>query len=162
MLRIRAAEVSDISLLLEFIRELAEYEKAPAEAVAAAEDLARDGFSACPRFRAVIAEWDGQPAGFALYFYNYSTWRGRPGIYLEDLFVRPKFRKNGIGKALLAHVASTAVSEGCGRFEWQVLDWNTSAIEFYEAAGALPLKEWITMRVTGLALDELAGAAKSR
>lgn len=156
MINIRAAAVGDIPLILQFIRELAEYEKAPREAVATPEDILRDGFSAQPKFRCVITEWKGQPAGFALFFYNYSTWRGRPGIYLEDVFVRPEFRKKGIGKALLGYLAQIAVREGCARFEWQALDWNTPAIEFYQSLGATVMKEWLTMRVTGEALKRLA------
>jgi GNAT superfamily N-acetyltransferase len=161
MTHIRPATVEDVPLILQFIRELAEYENAPPEAVASAEDILRDGFSGHPKFRCVIAEWESRPAGFALFFYNYSTWRGRPGIYLEDLFVRPAFRKKGIGKALLAHLAKIAVEEGCGRFEWQVLDWNTPAIEFYQSLGARVMKEWLTMRVTGKALHDLAEIAWS-
>lgn len=156
MLSIRAAAADDVSLILQFIRELAEYEKAPDEARATPEDILRDGFSEHPKFRCVIAEWDGRPAGFALFFTNYSTWRGRPGIYLEDVFVRPAFRQKGIGRALLAHLAQTALREGCARFEWQVLDWNTPAIEFYQSLGATAMKEWLTMRVTGAALERLA------
>lgn len=162
MLSIRAAAPNDVALILQFIRELAEYEKAPEEAVATPEDILRDGFSGQPKFRCVIAECDGQPAGFALFFTNYSTWRGRPGICLEDVFVRPAFRKRGIGKALLAHLAQTAVREGCARFEWQVLDWNTPAIEFYLSLGAEVMSEWRTMRVSGTALEKLAKQAASR
>lgn len=157
MINIRAAAAEDAALILQFIRELADYEKAPLEAVATPEDILRDGFSVDPKFRCIIAEWDGRPAGFALFFYNYSTWRGRPGIYLEDVFVRPEFRKKGIGKALLAHLAQIAVREGCARFEWQVLDWNTPAIEFYKSLGASVMKEWLTLRVTGESLKKLAG-----
>lgn len=156
MIDIRAAAPDDATLILQFIRELADYEKAPQEAVATPEDVLRDGFSAHPKFRCIIANWDGQPAGFALFFYNYSTWRGLPGIYLEDVFVRSEFRKKGIGKALLAYLAQIAVREGCARFEWQVLDWNTPAIEFYKSLGATVMKEWLTMRVTGEALKKLA------
>jgi GNAT superfamily N-acetyltransferase len=155
MLKIRPAERSDVPLILQFIRELAEYEKLAHEAVATPEALLRDGFSERPYFRVLIAEWDGQSAGFALYFYNYSTFQGRPGIYLEDVFVRPAFRGKGIGKALLLHLARVAVEEGCGRFQWQVLDWNTSAIQFYESLGARVMKEWLTMRVSGEALEKL-------
>jgi GNAT superfamily N-acetyltransferase len=104
----------------------------------------------------LIAEWHGQPAGFALYFYNYSTWRGHAGIYLEDLFVRPAFRGKGIGKALLSSVAAIAIAEGCPRFEWAVLDWNTPAIDFYNSLGATPMSEWTTMRLAGDALQQLA------
>ena len=97
----------------------------------------------------LIAEWQGEPAGFALFFYHYSTWVGRPTLFLEDLFVRPRFRGKGIGKTLLLRLAKVAVEEGCGRFEWQVLDWNTPAIEFYQSLGAKVMKEWLTMRVSG-------------
>jgi GNAT superfamily N-acetyltransferase len=156
MLNIRNATPDDIPLILEFIRELAEYERAPEQAVAMPEDLRRDGFSGEPRFYVEIAEWDGEPAGFALWFFNYSTWQGKPGLYLEDLFVRPRFRKKGIGKALLVHLARVAVEKGCGRYQWQVLDWNTPAIDFYESLGAKVMKEWLTMRVMGKALEKLA------
>jgi len=155
MLKIRKATPDDIPLILEFIRELAEYERAPEQAVATPEDLRRDGFSGEPRFYVEIAEWDGEPAGFALWFFNYSTWQGKPGLYLEDLFVRPQFRKKGIGKALLTYIAKVAVEKGCGRYQWQVLDWNTPAIEFYESLGAKVMKEWLTMRVSGEALRKL-------
>ena len=156
-LAIRNATAADVSLILEFIRGLAEYERVPEEAVATEEDLLRDGFGVAPRFRVVIAEWQGRPAGFAFFFFNYSTWKGRPGLHLEDLFVRPEFRGKGIGKALLVHLAKIALEENCSRFEWQVLDWNTPAIEFYESLGAKLLKEWLTMRVDGEALKRLAG-----
>jgi GNAT superfamily N-acetyltransferase len=158
MLNIRKGTIADIPLILELIRELAEYEREPQQAVATAEDLRRDGFSAEPRFHVEIAEWDGEPAGFALWFFNYSTWQGKPGLYLEDLFVRPRFRKKGIGKALLAYLAKVALENGCGRYQWQVLDWNTPAIQFYESLGATAMKEWLTMRVTGEALAKMAGA----
>jgi GNAT superfamily N-acetyltransferase len=160
MLNLRDATKQDIPLILQFIRELAEYEKAPEQAVATPQDIERHGFSANPKFRVVIADWDGEPAGFALFFYHFSTWKGRPTLFLEDLFVRPQFRGKGIGKALLVHLAKIAVEEGCGRFEWQVLDWNTPAIEFYESLGAKPLKAWLTMRVTGQDLRSLANVAK--
>ena len=156
MVKIRDACIQDIPEILEFIRELAEYEKEPQAAVATAEELKRDGFSSNPKFRVVLAEWDGDPAGFAFFFYHYSTWRGQPTLFLEDLFVRPHFRGKGIGKALLVHLAKIAVQVNCGRFEWQVLDWNTPAIEFYRSLGAEVMKEWLTMRVTGEALAKLA------
>ena len=156
MLSIRPASPQDVRLILEFIRDLAEYERAPEHAVATEADLLRDGFSPEPKFKCVIALWDNAPAGFALYFYNYSTWQGRPGLYLEDLFVRPAFRKKGIGKALLIYLAQVAVRENCGRFQWAVLDWNTPAINFYESLGAKVLKEWLTMRLEGDAITELA------
>ncbi|HYN14206.1 MAG TPA: GNAT family N-acetyltransferase [Terriglobales bacterium] len=156
MLTIRPATSADLPLILEFIRELAEYERDPQAAVATAADLLRDGFGPEPKFRVDLAEWSGEPAGFAFYFWNYSTWQGKPGLYLEDLFVRPRFRGKGIGKALLVHLARVAVKNNCGRLVWQVLDWNTPAIEFYESLGAETMKEWLTMRVTGEALVRLA------
>jgi GNAT superfamily N-acetyltransferase len=156
MLNIRDANANDIPLILQFIRELAEYERAPELAVATAEDLRRHGFGANPKFRVLIAEWEGEPAGFSLFFYHYSTWAGRPTLFLEDLFVRPRFRGQGIGKALLLRLAKLAVEEDCGRFEWQVLDWNTPALEFYQSLGAKVMKEWLTMRVTGDELMKLA------
>ncbi|HZU21655.1 MAG TPA: GNAT family N-acetyltransferase [Terriglobales bacterium] len=158
-LRIRAATAGDVRLILGFIRGLAEYERAPEKAVATEADLLRDGFSGTPKFRVVIAEWEGQPAGFAFFFFNYSTWNGRPGLYLEDLFVYPEFRGRGIGKALLVHLAGIAVEENCARFDWQVLDWNTPAIEFYKSLGASVMQEWLTMRVEGAALKKLAAEA---
>ena len=156
MLTIRPATPSDVPLILEFIRELAEYERDPQAAVATKADLLRDGFGPEPKFRVDIAEWSGEPAGFAFYFWNYSTWQGRPGLYLEDLFVRPQFRGKGIGKALLVHLARVAVKNNCGRLVWQVLDWNTPSIDFYNSLGAETMKEWLTMRVTGDALVRLA------
>ena len=158
MLTIRAATPNDVPEILKLIRELAEYEKLADLVVITAADIRRDGFSERPLFHVLIAEWDGQPAGYALYFYNYSTFRGRPGLFLEDLFVRPQFRRKGIGKALLLHLAKVAVEKGCARFEWQVLDWNTPSIEFYKSLGAEVMKEWLTMRVTGEALEKIAAS----
>ena len=155
MIYIRSATLDDIPLILQLIHELAEYEKAPEQAVATDRDLRRDGFSANPKFRVLIAEWEGRPAGFALFFYNYSTWLGRPGLYLEDLFVQPQHRGKGIGKALLVRLAKIAVEEGCGRFEWQVLDWNTPAVRFYKSLGAKPMDEWTVYRLTDEALAKL-------
>jgi GNAT superfamily N-acetyltransferase len=160
MLCIRPAEAEDIPLIVQLIRELAEYEREPDKAVATGEDIRRDGFSAHPRFRVLIAEWGGKAAGFALFFYNYSTWLGRAGLYLEDLFVRPEFRGKGIGKALLVLLAKIAVDEGCGRFEWQVLNWNTPALEFYKSLGARVMDDWSTMRVTGEPLKKLASLSE--
>lgn len=157
MLRIRRAEARDVPEILSLVRALAEYERAPREVTATEADFLRDGFSGAPRFFVELAEWDGAVAGFALWFFNYSTWQGRPGLYLEDLFVRPALRGRGIGKALLVHLARIAVAERCGRFQWQVLDWNEPAIRFYEALGASALDEWRTMRVAGEALARLAG-----
>jgi len=156
MLSIRPATPADVRLILDFIRDLAEYERAPEAAVATEADLLRDGFGPEPKFRCVIATWDGAPAGFALYFYNYSTWQGRPGLYLEDLFVRIEYRGKGIGKALLIYLAQVAVRDNCGRFQWQVLDWNTPAIAFYESLAAKVMKEWLTMRVEGPDIEKLA------
>ncbi len=158
MLTIRPAEPADCALLLAFVRELALYEKQPEEVAATEGDFLRDGFGERPRFEAAIADWNGEPAGFALWFYNYSTWTGRHGLYLEDLFVRPTYRGRGIGKALLVHLARLARTQGCARYQWQVLDWNTPSIRFYEALGARKLPEWITMRVDGPALAALAGS----
>ncbi|HEY4381183.1 MAG TPA: GNAT family N-acetyltransferase [Acidobacteriaceae bacterium] len=159
MTTIRPATPADIPEILAFIRELADYEREPASAVATHDDLLRDGFTEPKRFHCLIAEWEGKPAGFALYFFNYSTWRGHAGIYLEDLFVRPQFRGKGIGKGLLSAVAAIAVAEGCPRLEWSVLDWNQPAIDFYNALGATAMSEWTIMRVSGKALPALGGAS---
>jgi GNAT superfamily N-acetyltransferase len=155
-LTLRAATREDVPEIRALIRELADYEKDPAAAVVTEADLLRDGFGERPLFRVVMAEWDGAVAGFAFYFFNYSTWQGRPGLYLEDLFVRPALRGKGIGKALLVHLAGIALRENCGRFVWQVLDWNEPSIRFYESLGARIMKEWLTMRVDGEALRRLA------
>jgi GNAT superfamily N-acetyltransferase len=153
---IRKATAADAGLILAFIRALAEFERAP-DAVTATEDgLLRDGFGPNPFYTCLIAEYCGRPAGFAFYFFNYSTWMGRPGIYLEDLFVHPEFRGLGIGKALLTKVAENAVENGCTRMQWEVLDWNTPAIDFYRAMGADFLDEWRNVRLEGDALLRLA------
>ncbi|GAC1538483.1 MAG: GNAT family N-acetyltransferase [Myxococcales bacterium] len=160
MLTLRPAKPLDVPLLLELIRELAAYEREPDAVVATEASLLRDGFGPAPRYRALVAEWDGTPAGFALWFFNYSTWLGKPGLYLEDLFVRPALRGKGIGKALLCELAAVAVREGCGRFQWQVLDWNEPSIGFYESLGARAMTEWRTMRVEGeAALRAMAARA---
>lgn len=162
MLTIRNATRADASLILEFIRKLADYERAPNAVVASEKDLLRDGFGASPIFRCLIAEWEGRAAGFAFFFYNYSTWRGRPGIYLEDLFVIPEMRGKGIGKALLQRIAEIALRENCYGIRWMVLEWNEPAIRFYESLGAETLGDWETMLLVGDALQRLAagGAAK--
>ena len=157
MLNIRKAIADDIPLILDFIRELADYERLAHEAVATPEDLLRDGFSGEPRFHVEIAEWEGEPAGFALWFYNVSTFEGRHGIYLEDLFVRPEARGRGAGLALLRRLAARCRDEGLARLEWAVLDWNSLAINFYDALGAAAKSEWITRRLSGEALVALAG-----
>jgi len=156
-LTIRAATPTDRDLVFAFIRDLAEYEKLLDDVVATPDDVARALFAPHPRVFCDLAEWNGEPAGFALWFYNYSTFRGRHGIYLEDLFVKPAFRGKGIGKALLAHLAKRAVAEGCARVEWWVLDWNEPSIKFYESLGAIPMEEWTVFRLTGDALKRLAG-----
>lgn len=162
MLRLRPAVASDVPLLLQLIRELAEYEREPEAVVATEASLLRDGFGPEPRFRATVAEWGGEAVGFALWFFNYSTWLGKPGLYLEDLFVRPQARGRGAGKALLCELAATALREGCGRFQWQVLDWNEPSIRFYEALGARRMGDWLTMRVEGEAALRALAAAGGR
>lgn len=159
MLKLRDATRADVPLMLEYVRELAEYERAEEKVVARAEDLERHLFGERPVAFAVMAEWGEAPAGWAIWFYNFSTWEGRPGLYLEDLFVRPAFRGRGVGKALLKHLAAVALDEGCTRYVWQVLDWNTPSLEFYEAMGATVLREWLTCRVEGEALRRLAAGA---
>ena len=153
---IRPATRADCPQILAFIRALAVYERAPEAAVATLADLERDGFGPIPFYSCLIAERDGRPAGFALYFFNYSTWVGRPGLYLEDIFVEPELRGLGIGKALLQRVAAIAVEKGCQRLQWTVLDWNTPSIDFYRAMGGDFLDEWRNVRVSGEALKRLA------
>ena len=154
--RLRPATPADVPLLLALVRELAEYEREP-DAVEATEALLAEAlFGPRPAAEAVVAEAPEGPAGFALFFHNFSTWKGRRGVYLEDLFVRPAFRGRGIGRALLAHVARVTVERGCARFEWSVLDWNAPAIGFYRALGARPMDAWTVMRVDGDALRALA------
>lgn len=159
MLTIREATPADVPLILAYIAELADYERAPEKAVATAEDLHRYLFGPQPLIFCELARWEGKDAGFALYFYNFSTWEGRPGLYLEDLFVRPEFRKHGIGKALLKRLARIAVDHGCTRYVWQVLDWNTPSIDFYKAMGAKVMHDWLTCRVEGDALHALVDEA---
>jgi len=156
MTTIRPATIADVPLILDFIRRLAEYEREPHAVVATEDDLRRDGFGPAPKYRCVIAEWESRPAGFAFFFYNYSTWRGRPGIYLEDLFVLPEMRGHGIGKALLQHLAQLALRENCYGLRWMVLEWNEPALKFYEKLGEEILGEWETMLLTGRSLEKLA------
>jgi GNAT superfamily N-acetyltransferase len=158
MILIRAATVNDVGLIITMIRELAEYER-DLETVAITEaDLVRDGFGANPKFRALVAEWEKQPAGYAFFFGYYSTWAG-PGLFLEDLFVRQQFRSRGIGKALLAAVARIAVQENSYAVHWEVLDWNEKAIEFYKSLGGKFLDQWRLALLTDDALRRLAEKA---
>jgi GNAT superfamily N-acetyltransferase len=153
---IRPATPQDAALILRFIRELAEFEREPDAVKATEEGLAHALFDERSA-EAVIAEQEGKPMGFALFFHNFSTWTGRKGLYLEDLYVTPEARGSGVGTALLRHLAGIALDRDCGRFEWAVLDWNTPAIDFYTAMGAESLDEWRIRRVTGDALAKLAG-----
>ena len=162
--RIRSAVPGDAALVLWFIRQLAEYERAPDAVVATEEDIRRT-LETQPTPVEVILAFDGdEPVGFALFFHNYSTWLGRAGLYLEDLFVRPSHRGKGYGRRLLAHLAGIAHTRGCGRMEWSVLDWNEPAIGFYRSIGAVPMSEWTVQRLTGEALEALAreGFAEDR
>jgi len=156
-IRIEPARERDVPLILELIRGLAEYERLADQCIATEARLREALFGAQPAAEVLLAYADDQPAGFALFFHNFSTFLGRRGLYLEDLFVKPEFRRLGIGRRLLAGLARIAVERGCGRFEWSVLDWNEPAIEFYKRLGAKPLDEWTIFRVTGGALTELAG-----
>jgi GNAT superfamily N-acetyltransferase len=156
MLSIRPATMNDASLLRSLICELAEYEQERDHVVKTEADLVRDGFGPEPKFRALVAEWDGQTAGYALFFGCYSTWEGRPGIFLEDLFVRQEFRGRGIGKALLATVARIARRENCYGMRWEVLDWNQPAIDFYKRLGATFPDRWKSVLLTGEALERVA------
>ena len=156
MLKIHPATRDDVPQLLELIRGLATYEKKRHKAVVTKEDLLRDGFGPQPKFRALIAEWDGQAAGYASFFYFYSTFAGRAALFLEDLFVLDEFRGKGIGKALLGAVCKLALEEGCFALRWEVLDWNRPAIEFYERLGATFLNERRVVTFEGEALNRVA------
>ena len=155
-IHIRPASADDAGLILQFIRELAIYEKAESSVQTDEAGIRASLFGADAKAQALVCERDGRAIGYAVYFYNYSTWLGRNGIYLEDLYVSPEHRGSGAGKALLQHIAKLAVAQGCGRFEWSVLDWNTPAIDFYRAAGALPQDEWTVYRLQGDALRKFA------
>ncbi len=155
--KIRSASIDDVPVILQFIRELAEYEKLTHACVATEAELAATLFGARPYAEVLIGEWDGEAVGFSLFFHNYSTFLAQPGIYLEDLFVRPAARGRGIGRALLTRIAELAVERNCGRVEWSVLDWNAPAIGFYRKLGAVPMEEWTTFRLTGDALRVLGG-----
>lgn len=159
-IHVRSAVRADVPVIVAMIRELAEYEKAPAEAVATETLIADALFGARPACEAIVGEIDGRAEGFALFFHNFSTWKGRAGLYLEDLFVRPAARGKGLGKALFERVAQTAVARGCPRVDWAVLDWNTPAIEFYRAMGAAAMSEWTTYRLQSDALQRVAGVGR--
>lgn len=156
MLNIRPATAADAGTIASLVRELADYEKLLHEARATPEDFQRELDEQNPVIRVLIAEWEGQPAGFALYFFNFSTFVGRSGMYLEDLFVRPAVRSHGIGRALLRALARIARDRGCGRMEWAVLDWNEPALKFYKSLDARPMKEWIIHRLTPAEIGKLA------
>jgi GNAT superfamily N-acetyltransferase len=156
---IHRARRDELPLVLSLVRELAAYEKLSHEVAATEAMIEAALFCDSPRLFCDIAEWNGEPAGFAVWFVNFSTFAGRFGIYLEDLFVRPQHRRNGIGKALLAYLAKECVENGWVRLQWAVLDWNTPSIEFYKTLGAVLMDEWTLCRVTGPALDALAAKA---
>jgi GNAT superfamily N-acetyltransferase len=145
-----------VPVILRLVRDLAEYERAPQAVVATEQDFLRHGFGERRRYSVLLAEEEGQVAGFALWFFTFSTWLGKPGLYLEDLFVRPEMRGRGIGKAMMIELARIAVREGCGRFEWAVLDWNQPSIEFYRSLGARLMEEWVVCRLEGDSLHALA------
>ena len=158
-IRIKPATPADTPIILQLIRELAEFERLLHEVQATEEQLREQLFGARPGAEVVIARMGDEVAGFALFFHNFSTFLAKPGIYLEDLYVRQKFRGQGCGEALLRQLARTAVERGCGRLEWSVLDWNVRAIEFYKSLGAVPMDQWTVHRVTGDALVKLGGKA---
>jgi len=162
MLSIRSATIADVPLILDFVRKLAEYERAPNAVRATEDDFRRDGFGPSPKFHCLIADWEQKPVGFALFFYAYSTWHGRPGLYLEDLFVLPESRGKGIGKALLERLAQIAIRENCFALAWMVLEWNELAIKFYESLGASTMSEWETMRLMEPHLSRLAEGASPK
>jgi GNAT superfamily N-acetyltransferase len=153
---IRRATEKDGELILGLIRELATYEREPESVVATIEDYLTYGFGPQKLFEAHVAEWDGKPVGFTLHVYLYSTWTGKPSLYLEDIYVQPAHRGRGIGKALFVHLARVAVERGCERYQWQVLDWNQPSIDFYSSMGARSTPEWIPFRIDGQALRDLA------
>ena len=155
---IRPAEAHDAALILRFIRELAAYERAEGEVVATEADIRTTLLAADGQARALVCNVDGVDAGFAVYFFNFSTWQGRKGLYLEDLYLTPSHRNRGAGLAMLRHLARIAVAEGCGRFEWSVLHWNEPALQFYRSIGAWPMDEWVRYRLAGPALADFAAA----
>jgi GNAT superfamily N-acetyltransferase len=153
---IRDADVADIPIIMQLIRDLATYERAPNDVIATEQDLREVLFGAEPAAKVVIGFEDTAPVGFAVYFFNFSTWLGRPGLYLEDLFVKPQMRGRGYGRALLVHLAKIARDHNCGRMEWAVLTWNDPAIEFYKKLGAMPLDSWRIFRLTKDEIGKLA------
>lgn len=155
-LTIREAGFDDADLILHFVKELAIYEKAEHEVLATKETVEQSIFGDNSHVNALICELDGEPVGMAVYFYNYSTWLAKPGLYLEDLYVSPEFRGKGAGKLLLKKMAQIALEQGCGRFEWSCLDWNTPSREFYESIGAVAQEEWVGYRMSGQTLVEFA------
>ena len=157
-LKIRTATPNDVPTILQLIRDLAEYERAPNDVVATEESLRDVLFGKRPSAEVVLALEGERPVGFAVFFHNFSTWLGRPGLYLEDLFVRPAARGKGYGRALLVHLARIAAERGCGRMEWAVLDWNEPAIKFYRALGATPNEEWTIFRLTRDKIEKLAAS----
>ncbi|MBK5256063.1 MAG: GNAT family N-acetyltransferase [Vicinamibacteria bacterium] len=157
-LEIRIATIEDAPQILVFIKRLAEYERLSDAVVATEEGLRQSLFGQRAYAECILAIWNGQPAGFALFFHNFSTFLGRPGVYLEDLFVEPELRGKGVGRALLTHLAKIATDRNCGRLEWSVLDWNESAIGFYQSIGAEPLDDWRIFRLKGDALTRLASS----
>ena len=156
LVEVRPASVDDIHLILRFIKDLAAYERAEHEVVATEASLRTSLFGQDARAHALVCRVAGVDAGFAVYFFNYSTWQGRPGLYLEDLYLTPAHRNAGAGKKMLQQLARIAVEKGCGRFEWSVLDWNEPAIAFYKSIGAVPMDEWIRYRLAGEALAKFA------
>lgn len=153
-IEIREATIEDSALIFKFVKELAEFERAENEVTAKVKDIQRSIFGADSTVHALICSIDEMSIGFAVYFYNYSTWKGKNGLYLEDIYISPKYRCKGAGKMLLKHLAKIAVSQGCGRFELSVLDWNKSAIKFYASIGAKPQSEWISYRLEEKDLEE--------
>jgi GNAT superfamily N-acetyltransferase len=154
--KIRSASANDVGTILSLIKELADYERLTHEVVATEDDIRRSLFGDRPFAEALIGEYKEIPISFALFFYNFSTFTGKPGIYLEDLYVKPEYRSKGFGRKMLVHIARLAIKRNCGRFEWSVLDWNTPAIRTYDKLNAKPMQDWVLYRLTGEALAELA------